>query len=231
MVAIMAVLGMVASTIYARYRRQALTAQAGAMLTEIAAREEAYFAIYGRYLAIAAFHPPLNAPAQEPQSKPWAPAPAGWSQLGVRDPGSTLPFNAPISDARRIVWASFPLDDLLVARGAAECKVNDVVLAIVSGALRRWLQARNVGLENLCVRTLVPVSIRGAEDHMTLGNLVTAMVARLPVDAANPLERLHRIAAEMRALKDGGQARAMGIAMQLAGLLPAPVNALLGLFG
>ena len=44
---------------------------------------------------------------------------------------ATLPFNAPITDARRMVWASFPLDDFMTARGVAECKVNDVVLAVV----------------------------------------------------------------------------------------------------
>jgi len=145
----------------------------------------------------------------------------------LREPGSTLPFNAPIGDARRIVWASFPLDDFLVARGAADCKVNDVVLAVVSGALRRWLVSRGVATDGLCVRTLVPVSVRGTDDHMTLGNLVTAMIARLPIDVAEPRERLRRVSAEMRALKDQGQARGTGLALQLAGLLPAPVNALM----
>ena len=146
----------------------------------------------------------------------------------ARDRGSTLPFNAPIGDARRIVWASFPLDDFLVARGAADCKVNDVVLAVVAGALRRWLGARGVETDGLCVRTLVPVSVRGAEEHMTLGNLVTAMIARLPIEVADPRERLRRVTAEMRSLKDRGQARATGLMLQLAGWLPAPLHALLG---
>jgi WS/DGAT/MGAT family acyltransferase len=146
----------------------------------------------------------------------------------VREPGATLPFNAPISDERKIVWASFNLDDFLVARGAADCKVNDVVLAVVSGALRRMLTTRGVAPDGLCVRTLVPVSVRGAEDHMTLGNLVSAMVARLPIDVGDPRERLRRVAAEMRGLKDQGQARAMGFALQLAGSLPAPLHALFG---
>jgi WS/DGAT/MGAT family acyltransferase len=148
----------------------------------------------------------------------------------VLDPGSTLPFNGPIGDQRRIVWASFPLDDFLVARGAADCKVNDVVLAVVSGALRRWLTARGIVPDGLRVRTLVPVSVRATDDHLTLGNLVTAMVPRLPIDAADPKERLRRVAAEMRALKDEGQARAMGFALQVLGALPAPLYALVGRF-
>ena len=145
----------------------------------------------------------------------------------ARDSGSTLPFNAPIGDARRIVWASFALDDFLVARGAADCKVNDVVLAVVTGALRRWLGAHGVATDGLRVRTLVPVSVRGTDDHMTLGNLVTAMIAHLPIDVADPRERLRRVAAEMRSLKEQGQARATGMALQLAGWLPAPLHAFL----
>lgn len=183
-------------------------------------------------------HPARPAPAQS--SRPAVFSPATWlghardamqmmSTLAtlVREPGSTLPSNAPISDARRIVWASLSLDDVLVARGAAGCKVNDVVLAIVTGALRRWLQGRGIRPDGLRVRTLVPVSVRGTDEHLALGNLVTAMIARLPVDAADPLLRLRRIADEMRVLKEQGQARATGLALQLLGNLPAPVNALL----
>ena len=146
----------------------------------------------------------------------------------ARDRGATLPFNGPIGDARRIVWASFALDDFLAARGAADCKVNDVVLAVVAGALRRWLAARGVTPDGSPVRTLVPVSIRSADEHLTLGNLVTAMIARLPVEVAEPRERLRRVAEEMRGLKDRGEARAWGMAMSAASLLPAPVHALLG---
>ena len=144
----------------------------------------------------------------------------------ARDPGATLPFNAPIGDARRIVWASFPLDEFLAARGAAECKVNDVVLTVVTGALRRWLAARGVAPDGHPVRTLVPVSVRGADDHMTLGNLVTAMIARLPIDATDPRERLRRVTAEMQTLKDEGQARATGMALAVAGWLPPAVHAI-----
>jgi diacylglycerol O-acyltransferase len=145
----------------------------------------------------------------------------------VLEPASTLPFNAPITDARHIAWTSFALDEFLTLRGAAGCKVNDVVLAVIAGALRRYLVARGVRPDGLRVRTLVPVSMRRAEDHMTLGNLVSAMFPCLPVDVADPVERLRAMSEEMRRLKERGQPRASGIAMQIAGMLPAPLNALL----
>lgn len=145
----------------------------------------------------------------------------------VLEPASTLPFNAPITDARHIAWTSFALDEFLTLRGVAGCKVNDVILAVIAGALRRYLMSRGVRPDGLRVRTLVPVSMRRAEDHMTLGNLVSAMFPRLPVDVADPVERLHAVSAEMRRLKERGQPRASGVAMQIAGMLPAPLNALL----
>src|SRR5262249_41859367 len=138
-----------------------------------------------------------------------------------------LPFNGPISDARRIVWASFPLDDFLSMRGAAGCKVNDVVLAVIAGAIRRHLPAAGTSLDGLRPPALGPVSLRRADDHMTLGNLVTSMFPRLPVDLADPVDRLRHVAEEMRTLKAQGQPRAAGLAMQLFGALPAPVSALL----
>jgi WS/DGAT/MGAT family acyltransferase len=139
-----------------------------------------------------------------------------------------LPFNGPITDARRIVWTSFALDDFLTMRGVAGCKVNDVVLAVIAGAIRRYLEARGVRPDAARPRTLVPVSVRSANDHMALGNLVTSMFPRLPIDVADPIERLRTVADEMRTLKEQGQPRAAGLAMQLFGALPAPVNAFIG---
>jgi diacylglycerol O-acyltransferase len=144
------------------------------------------------------------------------------------EPISDLPFTGRLSDARRVVWASFALDDFLAIRGAAGCKVNDVVLAVIAGTLRRYLESRGVGTDHLRVRTLVPVSIRRAEDRLTLGNLVTPLFPTLPVHVADPVERLRRVAADMRALKEQGQAQAAGTMLQLLGALPAPLNALLG---
>jgi WS/DGAT/MGAT family acyltransferase len=141
-----------------------------------------------------------------------------------------LPWNGPITDARRIVWTSFPLDDFLTMRGAAGCKVNDVVLAVISGALRRYLEARGLSPDGVRPRALVPVSVRGAHEHLALGNLVSSMLPHLPIDVADPVERLRTIATEMRTLKEQGQPRAAGLALQLVGALPAPVNALLGRF-
>jgi diacylglycerol O-acyltransferase / wax synthase len=183
-----------------------------------------------------------SAPAAAPP-----PAPTGHGATGARpwsvqaaveavstmtrwalEPASQLPFNAPVSGDRRLRWAVLSLEQILAVRGAVGCKVNDVVLAVITGALRRWLEAHEVATDGLRVRAMVPVSMRTADQHLTLGNVVSAMFPMLPVDVADPLERLHKVAGHMGELKTRGQAHATGLMLSLSGLLPAPVGALLG---
>ena len=144
------------------------------------------------------------------------------------EPTSRLPFNGPISAQRRLRWTTMSLEQLLAVRAAVGCKLNDVVLSVIAGGLRRWLLAHAVSTDRLCVRAMVPVSMRTAGDHLMLGNLVSAMFPVLPVDIADPLDRLHKVAAHMSDLKERGQAHATGLLLALAGALPAPVSALLG---
>ena len=71
--------------------------------------------------------------------------------------------------------------------------VNDAVLAVVAGALGRWLRDRGVRTEGLELRALVPVSIRSDEERGELGNRIAAMRGPLPVYVGDPVERLaHR---------------------------------------
>jgi diacylglycerol O-acyltransferase len=151
---------------------------------------------------------------------------AGIVAMLVREPISRLPFNGPLSDARRITWAAFSLEDFLALRGAAGCKVNDVVLAVITGALRRYLIRHGVRPEGLGVRALIPVNVRADHEHLKLGNRVSAMLATLPVGIADPVERLRTVGAHLRALKEAGQPQATGLLLELAGRLPTPLGAL-----
>ena len=85
--------------------------------------------------------------------------------------------------------------------------VNDVVLTVVSGALRGWLHRRGVRTEGLELRALVPVSIRAENDRGTLGNRIAAMRGPLPVYIEDPVARLQAVRESMGSLKDSKQAR------------------------
>ncbi len=84
--------------------------------------------------------------------------------------------------------------------------VNDVVLTIVAGALRRWLHSRGVRTEGLELRGLVPVSIRTEAEKSEGGNRIAAMRGPLPVYIADPVARLRFVRQEMDGLKESKQA-------------------------
>jgi diacylglycerol O-acyltransferase len=98
---------------------------------------------------------------------------------------------------RSYAHASASLADVQAIRKALGGTVNDVVLAIVSGGYRALLQARAGHPETARVRSLVPVSTRASDEHGLLDNRVSAVLCDLPVDVADPVERLHAIRAEM----------------------------------
>jgi WS/DGAT/MGAT family acyltransferase len=123
---------------------------------------------------------------------------------GLR-PASPTPLNVEIGPHRRFDWTSMDLALVREIGHRLGAKVNDVVLAIVAGALRKFLRRREIAVERLDFRAMVPVNVRTAEDHDALGNRVAMMVARLPLDARDPGERLSRVVAETAQLKRSRQ--------------------------
>ena len=120
-------------------------------------------------------------------------------------PAPRVPFNTPIGPRRGMCWANFDLPDFKHVKNALGGTVNDVTLAVVAGALRRWLVERDVAVDGLELKALVPVSIRTENEHGELGNKLTAMRGPLPVGVADPVERLHAVSAAMDALKASKQ--------------------------
>lgn len=120
-------------------------------------------------------------------------------------PAPRVPLNAAIGPGRGFHWANFGLAEFKQVKNALGGTVNDVTLAVVSGALRRWLLERDVAVAGLELKALVPVSIRMENEHGELGNKLTAMRGPLPVGIEDPVERLRAVSAAMDALKDSKQ--------------------------
>ena len=124
------------------------------------------------------------------------------SQSGLRAPST--PFNAPISPHRRWAFADLPLGEVKKLRkspAGAGLTVNDVVMALCAGALRRWLQLHEA-LPAAPLVAAVPVSVRTKDQKGESGNRVSMMLATLPTNLSDPGERLGAMHEAMRAAKD-----------------------------
>ena len=110
-------------------------------------------------------------------------------------------------------------------RGAFGGTVNDVVLTAITGAFRDLLIARGDPVEGVEVHTLVPVSVRVADDA-TPNNQVATMIATLPVGIADPVERLHTVREHLGDLKASHEVDASTAFNELAGWTPPALHAL-----
>jgi len=121
------------------------------------------------------------------------------THAGLRAPRT--PFNAPVSPHRRWALQEVSLDDVKRVKNAAGVTVNDVVMALSTGALRRWLIDHDALPADPLVAA-VPVSIRTQEQQGKLGNQVSMMLAAIPTNVDDPRERLVGVHEAMRVAKD-----------------------------
>ncbi|HEV3283858.1 MAG TPA: wax ester/triacylglycerol synthase family O-acyltransferase [Solirubrobacteraceae bacterium] len=126
-----------------------------------------------------------------------------WAGL---NPAPQTPLNVPIGPYRRFIGVTSQLEDFKLVKNRFGGTVNDVVLAVVAGALRSFLISRGRRTEGVELRALVPVSVRAEDQHNQAGNRIVVMRGPLPVYIADPLQRLRFVAHAMDGLKESKQA-------------------------
>ena len=136
------------------------------------------------------------------------------------NPAPDVPLNVPIGPHRRVRWLQSRLADFKEIKNSLGGTVNDAVLAVVAGALGRWLRDRGVRTEGTELRALVPVSIRGENERGALGNRIAAMRGPLPVYVDDPVERLRVVQQGMGELKESKQALGAEVIAGLQGFAP-----------
>jgi diacylglycerol O-acyltransferase len=118
---------------------------------------------------------------------------------------SATPLNQPIGPHRRFDWLRFDLAEVKAIGKRLGGTINDVVLACVAGAVRSYLRSRGENVDDIDFRAFVPVSTRSDSERGKLGNRVSMLVARLPVDGNTPGRRMARVIGETRHLKESSQ--------------------------
>ncbi len=112
------------------------------------------------------------------------------------------PFNLAIGPHRRLDWATSDLAAVKAIGKRLGGTVNDVVLAVFSGAVGQFLEERGIQLSEAPFKALVPVSMRdGKSGGEAAGNRVAFVIAELPIAERDPAQRLERVVEETRRLK------------------------------
>jgi WS/DGAT/MGAT family acyltransferase len=127
---------------------------------------------------------------------------SGWLRAADR-----TPLNPDIGPNRRFDWTDIPLDEIKALKNKLGGSVNDVVLAITAGAVRRFLiDERDYDVTDATFRVMNPVSTRSADQRGALGNQVAMWLIELPIQEPDPRARFEKVKAETMNLKKTNQA-------------------------
>ncbi|MCX7155682.1 MAG: wax ester/triacylglycerol synthase family O-acyltransferase [Rhodocyclales bacterium] len=148
-------------------------------------------------------------------------------RVGDTGEGLVVPFASPrsvlngrVREKRRFATQQFPMERLRTLATAAQCTLNDVVLAICGGALRRFLQERD-SLPEESLTAGIPVSVRPKDDEDS-GNAITFIIATLGTDIDDAKERIEAIRNSVRHAKNHVQSLPKQAMLQYTILLMAP---------
>ena len=132
------------------------------------------------------------------------------------------PLNVKIGPHRRFAWVDGDLATFKAIKDALGGTVNDVVLTVVTGALRSHFLAHGYDTD-VELKAMVPVSVRADSERGALGNRVAAMYAPLPIGLADPIARFRAVHEAMRGLKESGQAVGAETLTSLADFAPPTI--------
>jgi WS/DGAT/MGAT family acyltransferase len=142
-------------------------------------------------------------------------------------PAAHTSLNVPIGGNRRMAFVAVPLADLKAIKSRLGGSVNDAVLAVAAGGLRHLLEARGEPLPQRGVRVMVPVNVRRAAEMLALGNRVSSLFVELPVAEPDCLARYRATVEATQELKRSGLAGGAEALMDIAGVVPPMLHAVL----
>lgn len=154
-----------------------------------------------------------------------------WDHLGdlipeLAGPTERMPFNVVCRGPQKFCWTEVPLLEIKRIKHACGTTVNDVVLALVTSAIRRYAEAHHQ--RRRLLRVVVPVSIRGRGQAAELGNRITFVPVTVPLSARCDCKLLAAVHERTALLKTAHLAELVALAGTLLGTIPTALQALLG---
>ena len=156
----------------------------------------------------------------------------GYARNVARGTAPSSPLNAPVSRHRRFTVARGSLENYRTVRARYDCDVNDVVLAVIAGALGNWLMSRGVAVSpTATVRAMAPLSVYADDQLDATGpgqtiSQVMPFLVDLPVGEPNPVVRLSQIAHATESNATAGNLVDARTIVTLSGFAPPTLHAM-----
>jgi diacylglycerol O-acyltransferase len=143
-------------------------------------------------------------------------------------PAERLPFNIVCRGPQKIAWGEIPMAQIKAVREVTGTTVNDVVITVLTSALRRYAELQGAKLKGRLLRIAVPVNTRGNGHPGELGNRISFLSVSVPLDVRNPRKLLAAVHDRIQSLKNGHAAEFVGLGGTLLGMIPPALQALAG---
>jgi len=142
-------------------------------------------------------------------------------------PTERLFFNVTYRGPQRFAWTQIPMEEIQAVRNASGGTHNDIVLTLVTAAIRRYAELHGDVVKKRLLRIMVPVNVRG-DDPNGLGNRISLLPVTIPLDVRNPRRLLSTVRERMEFLKRAHVAEFVSLAGGLVGAFPPPLQAAAG---
>lgn len=116
-------------------------------------------------------------------------------------PARKTPFNRPFSGEREIIGLAAALEEVNSIRKATGGTINDVALAVLAGAVGRYLEAHGEEIEDRVLRIFTPVNLRREEEKFKLGNRFSMLLVEVQAGEKDPVARVRAVAERTAKLK------------------------------
>jgi WS/DGAT/MGAT family acyltransferase len=146
-------------------------------------------------------------------------------------PTAPAPFDGTFSGGRKLACTEVSFPEVRAIRKACGGTVNDIVLAMLGGALGRYQEMHDEPTQGRAMRVLTPVNVRREDERGALGNHIAMLLVEVPVGMSDPVERLRTITERTERLKRAHVADGIESVANLLLSMPAPLGAMLGAAG
>ena len=147
------------------------------------------------------------------------------TKLALMPSDSETSLKGKLGTQKSVCWSSpMPLASVKEIGVYFRSTINDVLMAAVSGAIRRYLMERGDDLDDAEVRVAIPVNVRPESFDVELGNQFSLVILSLPVNMDDPVRRLRETRKRMRSIKESAEAFVGFQVMKIMGIPPQALS-------